>query len=299
MRLWAAIFYFSIVIAINPLYLKGQSSDYHVQFFDEASGINAGAFQKIDITKDKDNFLWILQTTKAQRYDGKNAVDFSFDERLVSILCDVNGVVWVTTETSVYRFLHDRKEFEVVSIAAKKQDAVGKVFQLKDRPVWLQTSDGFFEYDDKQNIFKRVLADVPLTNNITRRNFAFFKWVLFFQNGDTLYSYDLSTKQIKRLPREPGVDLLPVSESKLLSTSWEYITYWFDFEKQQIQPVMSPVRQQNSRSSFLYVRDLKQLDENRFIIGARNGIFEYDLKENKYKKLNFYHKGKLMTNAYT
>lgn len=65
----AAIFLFSIVIAVLPLFVKAQSSNYHVQFFDEASGINAGAFQRIDITKDKDNFLWILQTTKVQRYE--------------------------------------------------------------------------------------------------------------------------------------------------------------------------------------------------------------------------------------
>ena len=295
----AAIFLFSIANSIAPFFLNAQSSNYHVQFFDEASGINAGAFQKIDMTKDKDNFLWILQTTKVQRYDGKNAVDFSFDDRLVSILCDFEGIIWVTTETKAYRFINDRKKFETVTIADQKQHAVGKIFQLKDKPVWLQTSEGFFEYDDRHNSFKRVLADVDVTNNITRRNFAFFKSVLFFQNGDTLYSYDLSTKQIKNLPREPGVDLFPLSETKLLSTSWEYISYWFDFEKKQISPAIEPDKKQSAAPSFLYVRDLKQLDENRFIIGARNGIFEYDLKEDKYKKLNFYHAGKLMTNSYT
>lgn len=299
MRRKAAISLFSIVIAIIPLFIKAQPSNYHVKFFDDASGIDAGAFQRIDITKDNDDFLWILQTTKVQRYDGKNAVDFSFDDRLVSILCDLEGVVWVTTETNVYRFINNRKEFEAVSIADQKQNAVGKVFQLKDKRVWLQTSEGFFEYDDKYNSFKRVLADIPATNNITRRNFAFFKSVLFFQNEDTLFSYNLSTKQIKRLPREPGVDLFPLSETKLLSTSWEYISYSFDFEKKQVNPAMAPDKKLSASPSFLYVRDLKQLDENRFIIGARNGIFEYDLKEDKYKKLNFYHAGKLMTNAHT
>ena len=299
MKRKAAIFLFSIAIAIYPYHLAAQTSNYHVQFFDEASGINAGAFQKIDMTKDKDNFLWILQTTKVQRYDGKNAVDFSFDDRLVSILCDLEGVVWITTETKVYRFINDRKKFETVTIADQKQHAVGKIFQLKDKPVWLQTAGGFFEYDDKHNSFRRVLADVPVTNNITRRNFAYFKSVLFFQNEDSLYSYNLLTKQAKSLPRQPGVDLFPLSETKLLSTSWEYISYWFDFEKKQINPALTPDKKQSASPSFLYVRDLKQLDENRFIIGARNGIYEYDLNEDKYKKLNFYHAGKLMTNSYT
>lgn len=231
--------------------------------------------------------------------NGKNAVDFSFDDRLFSILCDLEGVVWVITETNVYRFINNRKEFEAVSITNQKQKVIGKVFQLNDKRVWLQTSEGFFEYDDKHNSFKRVLTDVPATNNMTRGDFAFFKSVLFFQNEDTLYSYNLSTKQIKNLPREPGVDLFPLSETKLLSTSWEYISYWFDFEKKQVNPAMAPDKTQNAFSSFLSVRDLKQLDENRFIIGTRNGIFEYNLKEDKYKQLNFYHAGKLMTNSYT
>ena len=295
----AAISYLLIVIAIIPLLIKAQSSNYHVQFFDEASGINAGTFQKLDITKDNDNFLWILQSTKVQRYDGKNAVDFNFNENLVSIFCDIQGILWVTSDTKVYKFIYDKKKFEQVSFLEQVPVLAIKVFQLKGKPVWLQTTVGFFEYDEERKVFKKILTDVPVTNNIVRKNFAFFKSVLFFQNGDTLYRYDLSTKQIKRLPREPGVDLFPLSESKLLSTSWQYISYWYDFEKEQIRPAMSPVQQQNAARSFLYVRDLKQLDENRFIIGARNGIFEYDLKENKYKKLNFYHEGKLMTNAYT
>lgn len=294
-----AIFFFRLVIPIIPVFLRAQPANYHVQFFDEASGINAGAFQKIDMTTDKDNFLWILQSTKVQRYDGKNAVDFIFNENLLSILCDEDGRLWVTTETKVYRFVNETKKFEPVPVLEKGQVSPNKVFQVKNKPVWLQTTAGFFEHDEQGNLFKRVLTDVPVTNNIVRKNFAFFESVLFFQNGDTLYSYNLSSKQIKTLPREPGVDLFPLSETKLLSTSWEYISYWFDFEKQQIVPAMSPVKEQNSSSRFLYVRDLKQLDENRFIIGARNGIFEYNSKDNKYKELKFYHAGKLMTTTYT
>ena len=295
----AAIFLFSIAKSIAPFFLYAQSSNYHVQFFDEASGINAGAFQKIDMTKDKDNFLWILQSTKVQRYDGKNAVDFIFKENLVSVFCDTRGIIWVTSDTKAYKFLNDRKKFEQVSLLDERQISLGRVFQLKDKPVWLQTSVGFFEYDRQQKSFKKVLVDVPATNNITRRNFAFFRSVLFFQNEDSLYSYNLSTKQIKTLSWKPGVDLFPVSETRLLSTSWEYISYWLDFEKKQVNPAMSPEQKQSASPSFIYVRDLKQLDENRFIIGARNGIFEYDLKEDRYKKLNFYHAGKLMTNSYT
>src|SRR5688572_8910662 len=160
------------------LQVRGQLPSYHVQFYDENTGIRAGNFQRIDMTKDQDNFLWILQTTTVQRFDGKQVNDYSFNENLVSILCDVRGMIWVTTEKKVYRFHQKKKKFEPVFSAGTKE-SVGKVFQFQGTAVWLHTSTGFFEFDQHRQVFRRRLEDVPESRNTSVRNFAWFKNVLF------------------------------------------------------------------------------------------------------------------------
>ena len=74
------IFLFSKALFLQVI---GQLPSYHVQFFDETTGIRSGNFQNIDMIKDQDNFLWILQTTTVQRFDGKRVDDYSFSEARV------------------------------------------------------------------------------------------------------------------------------------------------------------------------------------------------------------------------
>ena len=84
-----------LLIFISTIPVQAQLPEYHVQFFDETSGIRTGNYQKMKLAKDQDNFLWILQTTTLQRFDGKQVTDYRFNETMVSILSDVDGIVWV------------------------------------------------------------------------------------------------------------------------------------------------------------------------------------------------------------
>ena len=283
-----------IFLFANALVLQviGQLPSYHVQFFDETTGIRSGNFQNIDMIKDQDNFLWILQTTTVQRFDGKRVDDYSFNENLASILCDVRGIIWVTTEKKVYRFHQKTKKFETVFSVGPKE-SIGKVFQFQDTAVWLNTSSGFFEFDQQHQSFRRILEDVPESHNIYIRNFVWFNNVLFFQHFDTLYSYNIKTRVKKGLRKDPGVYLFSLSEDRVISTSWAYHSSWYDFEKKETYPVLIPSLQINGG---IYIKDVKQLDDGIFIIGGRQGIFEYNLNQDRFQKLLFYQAGRPLTN---
>lgn len=284
----------TIFLFANALVLQviGQLPNYHVQFFDETIGIRTGNFQRIDMTKDRDNFLWILQTTTVQRFDGKRVNDYSFNENLRSILCDVRGIIWVTTEKKVYRFDQKKKKFETVFSAGPK-DLIGKVFQFRGTAVWLHTSSGFFEFDQQQQSFRRMLEDVPESRNASVRNFAWFNNVLFFQYSDTLYSYNIKTRIKKGLRKDLGVYLFALSEDRIISTNWLYHSYWHDFEKKETYPVLIPSLQIKGG---IFIKEVKQLNDGIFIIGAQQGMFEYNLNQDRFQKLLFYRAGRLLTN---
>jgi len=281
------IFFFANAFDLQVI---GQLPNYHVQFFDETIGIRTGNFPRIDLTKDHDNFLWILQTTTVQRFDGKQVDNYYFNENLVSILCDSHGRVWVTTAKKVYRFDQKRKRFEPVFSPGPKE-SVGKIFQFQDTAVWLHTSSGFFEFDQQHQVFTRRLEDVAESRDISLRNFACFKNVLFFQYFDTLYSYNIKTLVKKGLRKDPGVDIFSLSEDQVISTNWTYNSSWHDFEKKVSYPVLIPSSQINRE---VYVKEVRQLDEGIFIIGALQGIFEYNLRQNSFRRLFFFRGGRVL-----
>ena len=95
------LFVFLLLMVIVVSKVNGQLPAYHVQFFDEDHGIRTGNYQRLEMTKDSANFLWLLQTNTIQRFDGNQVVEFRFDETLISILCDGQGRVWVTSDTKV------------------------------------------------------------------------------------------------------------------------------------------------------------------------------------------------------
>ena len=284
----------TIFLFANALVLQviGQLPNYHVQFFDETTGIRTGNFQRIDMTKDQDNFLWILQTTTVQRFDGKQVNDYSFNENLVSILCDLQGRIWVSTEKKVYRFHPKKKKFEPIFSAAPKE-VIGKIFQFRDTEVWLQTSSGFFEFDQQHQAFNSMLKEVPESHRMLVKNFAWFKNVLFFQYFDTLYSYNIKTGVKKSLRKAPGIDLFSFSEDLVISTNWTFYSYWHDFEKGKTYPVLIPSLHSNGAN---FIKDVKQLNEETFIVGAQHGVFEYNLSLDRFQKLSYYRAGRLLIN---
>ena len=284
----------TIFLFANALVLQviGQLPNYHVQFFDETTGIHTGNFLGIDMTKDQDNFLWILQTRTVQRFDGKRVDNYYFNENLASILCDFHGRIWVSTEKKVYKFHPKKKWFEPVFSPGPKE-SVGKVFQFQDTAVWLHTSSGFFEFDQRHQVFTRRLEGVPESRNISLRNFAYFKNVLFFQYFDTLYKYNIKTGVKKGLPKTPGIDLFSLSEDRVISTNWAFYSYWHDFEKEKTYPVLIPSLHSNGAN---FIKDVKQLNEETFIVGARHGIFEYNLIQDRFQKLSYYRAGRLLIN---
>ena len=81
----------------------------------------------------------------------------------------------------------------------------------------------------------------------------------------------------------------------MISTDWQYHSFWHDFEKRTTSPFLLPSPSGGVLKAICFVKDVKQLTDTSFIIGTRQGIFEFNPGKERFKKLRFYRAGLLMT----
>ena len=90
MRKW----YITLLI-ILPLATASQMPNYHVQVFNESTGIRNYVLRSM--VRDQNDFLWILYNTRVQRYDGRQVKEFGVSEDMFSMICDAQNRIWCTS----------------------------------------------------------------------------------------------------------------------------------------------------------------------------------------------------------
>ncbi|UYQ91285.1 histidine kinase [Chitinophaga horti] len=267
------------LLSILPLLrAQAQLPDYHLQMFGYSYGIKGGTITSA--ARDAQGYLWILGPRALTRFDGKHTRDFSLPDRMSSLLCDHNGRIWVLTAKGVFRYKDDFRGFQPLTVTGSTP---GKIFEHRDKSVWLLTREGFLKYDEATGIFRPALSELTDTRAFDP-TFTTSYGHTFFYAKDSLYAYHSTAHRTRSLPLHDYKSIFAINEDSVMVSSWNNNSYWYNFRAQRITPVVY-------NNELLTVRCFTRLDANRFLVVAAQGIFEYHLKEGTYIPLRFFVNG--------
>jgi len=172
----AGFFTIGIVLA-SPFTVQSQLPDYHVRVFNESDGIKNYVIRAI--VKDHNDFLWIANFDRVQKFDGKHVTNFIIDDPRY-IFCDSKNRVWVTNHNQIYKYENDVQGFLPAHVEKGSKDLLGAVFELEDGRIFLQTSSGFDILSESERQFQLFPLGISNLFPIKVDQFDFYHRTFFF-----------------------------------------------------------------------------------------------------------------------
>lgn len=191
----------------------GQTATYHVQAIYPPGMMATGDI--IQITKDDNGFLWLLFPNKVQRYDGKNFLSFSFDDRCLNIQQDAEGTIWLANRQAIYRFKNAYTGFE--KIPAYSADSVQYLALLAGphKKIYLLRQKSIQQWNNKTQQFDSLPISISRKDN----SFAFLKSMgncIFYQKSiSALGRYNISTGMEDSITVTNSNFLFPLTEDSV------------------------------------------------------------------------------------
>ncbi len=273
---------------------KSQLPDYHVRLFDESYGFSSYSPQQI--IQDQLDFVWILYRDRVQRFNGKQVKEFLPGERLLGVLCDRQNRLWVVGFHGVYLFINDHEGFKKLAFDTSGDFSMGHIFQLTGKPLWLQTSKGFYELDSSTLNFNKInLPELQVKLPIDIRHFSVFENTIFFSNSDSVFSVDLVNRSRVSLKGKDNYGYYSLSRNQLLLSTWNNISWWYDFANKRITPVKLNDKPKKENGFFL-VNGIEKINEKEWLLVSTEGVYRFNIESGLFRKLKLYNKGKPLQN---
>jgi ligand-binding sensor domain-containing protein/two-component sensor histidine kinase len=263
--------------------------DYHVQMLDENSGLRS--YEIRGISRDMDGFLWVLYNDRVQRYDGREIKNFTIGENPISILCDQDNHIWVTTQKQVLRFSNDHAGFKTLVTPDTTNNNFGCIFRMPgSRKLFLQSSNGVYCYDSAHDRFTPFYSGLKkiYTSN---RALSYAEHTVFFCGRDSIYSLNIDTKELKSFHAEAVFSIQAIGDNKLLASDWNFHTYLFDLSTGKAAGINSSGFP-GSRDSFFRMNYAIPLDADRYLVSSQKGLFQFSASSGSFKPLHFYYRGR-------
>lgn len=269
-----------------------QLPDFHLQIFDFSSGVRPGNIQAV--TRDNQGFLWIQYPHSVQRYDGRNSRVFQLPGNALSFIhSDKKGRVWVGSSLDTWYYDQDRRQFVRVPLPeSDSQVRRGVVFDMPNDEIWQITNGGFYRLSGDAGSFEPLPETVPVKTPLNIRSFASHEGTLFFASRGKLFRYITETQRLDSLPENSMRKIYAVNGDSILLNSWSTQSFWLNFAKGTVSPAKPPskLRIGNNDGAFA-IRGLVHVGHNKVIIPSMEGVYEYNLKTKKYKRLLLFHMG--------
>lgn len=281
---------------VFPKRASGQLDDYYqLQLFDNSFGIRAGNIQ--GVVKDKDGFIWVLYPKTVQRFDGSESISFKPGPNLESIYVDDNGIIWIVAGKSVLMYDKAKRNFTEIEIkTGDEHTRFSSIVKLPGYKTLLHSNSGFFEWDQNAITFNPVLRETIPQTPYTGRNISTFGNSFYVYDEGNFYRNNIKSQQVDSLPVNGGLfRYFAITEDRLLVTTWEMESYWYDFKDGIIKEAHLPLHLQDKFSPYINARSVKSISPTRFIIAAREGLFFYDSVTEQFDLINIYKNGALIS----
>ena len=276
-----------------------QLGDRHIQLFDFTYGIQPGTIT--GLSKDKDGFLWILSIRGVQRFDGNEVNTFSFPKGVNNLFCDEDGRTWVNSSTEIFLFVPSELKFKSVPIQSGNTGfSIGFVFTMPGPMIWANTSKGFLEFDEQQQVFKDLELSIPVNPPYNASLLTNIGSTLYFGAAGQIFRYDILSGQLDSLPQSGAYKLYPMSHDSIIISTWNIISQWYDFGKGEISLVDIPEEMKVVKNVPFSVRSIIRISPNHFMIGSQEGLFLYQQHQKSFFEMRLFYKGKpIYSNDFT
>ncbi|HEU4470902.1 MAG TPA: two-component regulator propeller domain-containing protein, partial [Flavisolibacter sp.] len=273
-----------------------QLPDYHLQLFDNTSGMRPGSITAV--ARDKKGFLWILYPRQVQRFDGSKIESFKPEGPLTRLFCDDADRVWVCTAEKVFLFDQSIKAFTEVPVPAHKPGVSLPLFQTPDRKIWVLTPEAIYPYDASAGRFSRRALPLPLQPSYSTRVFGHLGYSIFLGHEGHIFRIDIRTGRKDSLPDLKIKTIFPLHGDSALVSTWDGTSHWYNFASGRITDLCIPGKP-SPTSAFFGVRSMLPFAPGRFFMAANTGIYEYNSQLRQFRRLHIFLNGrKVATNDY-
>ncbi len=271
-----------------------QLPDYHVQMIMQKKGLSNPS-QIREVMKDSKGFLWLMLTSKVQRFDGKNFVSFSFDEVCVNVVQDEEGVVWVATRQGIYRFKNDYSGFEELTEYRSLTIKYRRLITGSDKKIYLLSSEGITRWSKQAKKFElfgitpfRSTSSFPSLKN-------FGDWLFYKQNDTTLARYNVVTGAHDAVRVMDANFVIPLNSDSVWSRQLIGNTVLVSFKAKTTTPVTGgQFDEPLSGNSYFITGSIRRSPGEYLVLLNDNGCFLYNASKNRFSKTNFFYNGRLV-----
>lgn len=291
-RLKKTVFLYSCLLLL-AVQLHSQPG-YHVQKFPGKNGLIL-TNQVDEMMIDSKGFLWLLTPTKAQRFDGKNILSFSFDDRFIGIQEDEAGTIWVASRQNIYRYKNDFEGFEKLN---EYSSTVNKYLSLLAGPkkkLYLLTTEGILRWNPAANKMA-PMGILPFKADGGFNFLTFYgNWLFYEQRNTTVVRYNTVTGLQDSVHVQDPNYMVAVDEDRVWMRQGIGGTVMVSFKTKTVTPVnKTQFDEAFSDNNFFITAAFKGEQGEFFTMVNDKGYFSYNPATNKFKRINFYNNGRLL-----
>ena len=271
-----------------------QLPSYHVRMLTSQQGLHTG--EVLSMAKDKKGFLWFVSQNLVQRYDGRMAKRFEFDQTANEIFIDSRDRKWLLGRTGIFLFKNDLAGFMDVTGKGDEKKVPVCMFEKKDTLCLLMT-DGLRMYDEqRQQFVKKPGTGFSFTKKLQGYHSQFGNQ-LFVSTGDSLHRIDISTWQIRSVPCQAVFFMVAVSKDELIVSNWNIQTFLINFNTGELKQILPDQIKGPAAARLVRFFGGGWVKEDRFLLASYYGMVEYNSSSREFKPAVLYHNGRpLMVN---
>lgn len=269
-----------------------QLPEYHVKMLTDQQGLNTSDI--LAMSKDKKGFLWLLSQSSVQRYDGRQAKQFSFTETLANIFVDAQDRKWIIGRKGIYLFKNDHDGFTEIRVTKTGKKSPVCLYN-DDGGLYLLLSDSVMAYNESSGKFVQSTGMLSFPKPLTGLSSKTAN-ILFVSSGDSIYRADLLAKTISSMAFRSASAMLAVSDNELLLSDWDSRSYSIDFSTKQTKEIFPKDVDASSKNEFLRFFEGVPLTGHRFFLSSNLGVVEYDQSTHNFHLPVIYNKGRLLYN---
>ncbi|MBC7936515.1 MAG: histidine kinase [Rhizobacter sp.] len=273
------------------MHATAQLPEYHVRLLTDQQGLNTPDI--LDLAKDKNGFLWLLSQSSVQRYDGRQARPFLFNETVKKIFVDSKDRKWVLSSAGVYLFKNEYDGFQKIKIDNDKIIATIGLFNSND-VLYLMLEGGVWQYDERQAQFVRSAQSLFSTGKRLTDARSISGSRIFVATNDSILRIDLKRNERSALPFKSIAYMLAVNDTEVLVSDWNSRSYHISFDRKKQQEILPAQIKYAPKNDFLRFFGAVQLPGNRFFISSNMGIVEYNAATGGFHLPVIYNRGRLL-----
>jgi putative methionine-R-sulfoxide reductase with GAF domain len=287
----AALLYGCLIFFTGLIY--GQLPDYHVQKLPQKNGL-VQPNQVEEMMRDSKGFLWLLTSTKAQRFDGKNILSFSFDDRCIGIQQDDKGTIWIASLENIYRFKNDYTGFEKLN---EYSSPVTKYLGLLAGPakkLYLLTTEGILRWNHTANKME-PMGIAPFKSS---RNFSLLTSCgnrLFYIMNNAVIRYNTVTSVMDSVKVQQPNYLVPLNDDNVWMRQGIGSTVLVSFKTKTVTPLNKTQFNEAFTDNNFFITAAFEGRAGEFFTSIQDkGYFIYNSATNQFKRINFFNSGRLL-----